>query len=591
MKQQPKSILSHDSDAPLSLADSQAEGSTHHLEDAAGGSASATGTGAGASAGADGDVRGKSTGVDTMLGRVFVERGYITGEELEAMRETQRTPAGEGEGRTLPDLLIENEFVTRKQLDRLRNEIEAEKSTQQIPGYQILKKLGSGAMATVFLAKQLSLDRLVAIKVLPAKFSKNEKFIERFYKEGRAAAQLNHRNIVGAYDVGQAGEHHFFVMEYVDGDTVYDRILKQKRLPEKESINIVRQVAEALQHAHSKGFIHRDIKPKNRMLSSDGTVKLADLGLARAVSDKEAAEAEAGRAYGTPYYISPEQIRGEITIDGRADIYGLGATFYHMVVGKVPFEGRNPSSVMHKHLKQKLTPPDHVNPRVGASTAQVIEMMMNKSRKQRYQTVADLIVDLDRIARGDPPHFAQSSADLTAIAAKIEEKGRPTAPALLPLPGIVEARPSRWSDRVFLWTFGFAILSVVLNLILVSMLMANRAPASGDAPVDPLVNASRLTEQALLGTWSASAQDIEGLPGATNVTLRFELGDSMQMITTLTGRDPVVQEGPFGIKEDVLIITGTRDNVFYYTFEDDILTISKRQSDGRELRIRLHRTG
>ena len=176
------------------------------------------------------------------------------------------------------------------------------------------------------------------------------------------------------------------------------------------------QVAKALQHAHQRGFIHRDIKPKNIMISRTGTVKLADLGLARALADKEAAVAEAGRAYGTPYYISPEQIRGEVEIGPPADIYGLGATFYHMVTGQVPFEGKNPSAVMHKHLKAELTPPDHVNPKISAGCAAVIEMMMAKRTKDRYLSDDDLIEDLKLIAQGRAPRFARSSLDLTGVA-------------------------------------------------------------------------------------------------------------------------------------------------------------------------------
>src|SRR4030095_16076442 len=139
------------------------------------------------------------------------------------------------------------------------------------------------------------------------KSSPNPQCIERFYAEGRAAAQLNHPNIVQAYDVGKAGEYHYFVMEYVDGRTVYDDIVKHKRFGEGEALDIAIQTAEALQHAHDRGLIHRDVKPKNIMITQEGVAKLADMGLARAMSDKEAAEAEQGKAFGTPYYISPEQ--------------------------------------------------------------------------------------------------------------------------------------------------------------------------------------------------------------------------------------------------------------------------------------------
>ncbi|MBC7773146.1 MAG: protein kinase, partial [Pyrinomonadaceae bacterium] len=266
------------------------------------------------------------TNVDTILGKVVVDVGLATSEEVQQCIEQARSLAQENNQRSLGDILVANDYITNRQLQRLRERVEAERSGQQIPGYKILGKLGAGAMATVFKARQLSLDRTVAIKVLPRKFSANAQFIERFYAEGRAAAQLNHPNIVQAYDVGQAGDYHYFVMEYVDGRTVYDDIVKHKRHGEHEAIEIIMQISEALQHAHSKGLIHRDVKPKNLMMTKEGVAKLADMGLARAMSDKEAAEAEQGKAFGTPYYISPEQIRGELNIGPPADIYSLGAT-------------------------------------------------------------------------------------------------------------------------------------------------------------------------------------------------------------------------------------------------------------------------
>jgi eukaryotic-like serine/threonine-protein kinase len=241
------------------------------------------------------------TNVDTLVGKLVVDQGLATSEEVQHCLEKAKALREENNSASLVQLLVDNEYVTKRQIARLRQIIEAERSGQKIPGYKILGKLGAGAMATVFKAKQLSLDREVAIKVLPRKFTQNPQFIERFYAEGRAAAQLNHPNIVQAYDVGKAGEYHFFVMEYVDGRTVYDDITKHKRYSEAEAIDIVMQTAEALQHAHERGLIHRDVKPKNIMINREGVAKLADMGLARAISDKEAAEAEAGKAFGTPY--------------------------------------------------------------------------------------------------------------------------------------------------------------------------------------------------------------------------------------------------------------------------------------------------
>ncbi len=420
------------------------------------------------SAGDGTDSAKSSSGFDTILGKIVLERGLITTEEIDLCRSLLQSSSSSDNPRTFTDILIENEFLTARQLSRLRTDFEADRTSQKIAGYRILKKLGSGAMATVFLAKQLSLDRLVAIKVLPKKFSSNAKFIERFYKEGRAAARLNDPNIVAAYDVGQSGEHHYFVMEYVDGDTVYDRIVQKKRFSDNEAIDVVRQVASALKHAHERGFIHRDIKPKNMMISASGAVKLADLGLARALSDKEAAEAESGRAYGTPYYISPEQIRGQVDIGPPADIYGLGATFYHMVTGRVPFDGKNPSEVMHRHLKSELVPPDHINPRLSAGCAQVIEKMMAKHSKDRYQNCADLIIDLELVRKGQPPHFAESNLDLHKVANELK-----TAAALpggrAPLPKVAPSAPSRTLLTVLT---AACIVSVLANLVLVIALLA-----------------------------------------------------------------------------------------------------------------------
>lgn len=402
-------------------------------------------------------------GFETMLGTLVVEGGLVTPDEMELCNSMLRESASSEEPRTLADLLLEKDFLTQRQLQRMRSEFEAKKSSQRIPGYRIQRKLGSGAMATVFLANQLSLARPVAIKVLPRKFSDNAKFIERFYKEGRAAAQLNHPNIVAAYDVGQAGEHHYFVMEYIDGPTVYDKLVNDKRVSEAEAIRITIGTARALQHAHARGFIHRDIKPKNIMLNSQGVVKLADLGLARAMSDKEAAKAEAGRAYGTPYYISPEQIRGEVRIGPPADIYGLGATFYHMVTGRVPFEGKNPSAVMHQHLKTELTPPDHLNHKLSPGAAQVIEMMMAKDPAERYQNATDLLHDLDLIAQGMPPHFARKQLDLSDLATSIATDAVQVAPIVQKLP----ERPSLLESPLFMVVLVMLGISMLVNIILI----------------------------------------------------------------------------------------------------------------------------
>jgi serine/threonine-protein kinase len=360
------------------------------------------------------------TNLDTLIGRLVIDQGLATSDEVKHCKTMTRGEGEEPSDKSLAHVLVDREFITKRQLARLREAIEAERSGSKISGYKILGKLGAGAMATVYKAKQVSLDRMVALKKLPEKFSQNPQFIERFFAEGRAAASLNHPNIVQAFDVGNEGDIYYFVMEYVDGRTVHEDIVEHKRFKEKLAIEIIIQVAEALEHAHEQGLIHRDVKPKNIMITKEGVVKLADMGLARAISDVEAAEAEAGRAFGTPYYISPEQIRGEKDIGPPADIYSLGTTLYHMVTGAVPFEGKSPSAVMHKHLKSELVPPDHVNPKLSAGISEVIEMMMAKKARHRYQNCSDLLVDLRALKDGEVPPIAHQDvmgeADLTALA-------------------------------------------------------------------------------------------------------------------------------------------------------------------------------
>ncbi|HUU85830.1 MAG TPA: serine/threonine-protein kinase [Phycisphaerae bacterium] len=401
---------------------------------------------------------------DSHLGRRLVEHKLATANEVALCVARQKELEEQGQKISLADVLVEAGYLTKSQLVRLRRSMDDDsmyRPAQQIPGFQILGKLGQGAMATVFKAKQISLDRPVAIKVLPKRLSDNQEFVDRFYREGRAAARLNHPNIVQAIDVGEAGGYHYFVMEYIDGNTVFDQVSSGEPYAELDALRIILQVAYALEHAHARGFIHRDVKPKNIMITKESDVKLADMGLARDIRDYETASAEAGRAYGTPYYISPEQIRGEINIDFRADIYSLGATFYHMVTGKVPFEGATPSAVMHKHLKEVLIPPDHVNTQLSAGIGEIIELMMAKKRDDRYPSTKELIADLEAVAAGEPPYQARKKYDhalLHDLATSGETVSMATAEDLDPTVG----DPGR-SLIIMLLSIALA-LSILLNI-------------------------------------------------------------------------------------------------------------------------------
>ncbi len=426
---------------------------------------SSAGTSAGTNAGTNAGTS-SGTNFDTALGRALVERGIVDQPAMDECLRELRTRIEQSRPTTLRELLLERNLTSSDQLDQIRVEAESTKSVTRIQGYQILRKLGQGAMAKVYLARQISLDRLVAIKILPKDFSENANFIARFKKEGRSAASLSHNNIVAAYEIGETNGLHYFVMEYVDGDTVYDRIVARKRIPEREALDIIRQVATALEHAHDRGVVHRDIKPRNIMMTVSGVAKLADLGLARMMSDRALAESEAGRAYGTPYYISPEQIQGKIDIGPPADIYGLGATFYHMVTGKVPYEAKGQSEVMKKHLHQPLVPPDHLNPQISAGTALIIETMLAKNIRDRYRNARDLIKDIDLVLAGKEPEFAKPAVDIAAIATAVQ------ATADDPLTVVRRGNDNPFANPAVLALVALLAASVVGNLVLLALLLS-----------------------------------------------------------------------------------------------------------------------
>ncbi len=349
---------------------------------------------------------------------------------------------------------------------------------RQIPGYQMLEKLGAGAMAVVFKARQLSLDRLVAIKVLPKKLSADEDYVARFYQEGQAAAKLNHPNIVQAIDVSENGGYHYFVMEYVEGKTVYDELQTGKVYSESEALGIILQVARAMEHAHAQGLIHRDVKPKNIMITESGVAKLMDMGLARVADDVKAIQTESGRLYGTPYYISPEQITGKSDIDFRCDIYALGATLYHMVTGKVPFDGKDAKSVMVKHLKQPLVAPDRYNMDLSFGLVKVIQKMMAKKRKNRYSSTGALLEDLqsiDFLLEVETP--SEQSAPMPALKQHVEKPTPPPKPKHARSParsGLISDMPPPpvlippRTNKILLVGL---VLSVALNLVLLVLLL------------------------------------------------------------------------------------------------------------------------
>ncbi len=272
--------------------------------------------------------------------------------------------------------------------------------------YEILEQIGSGGMSVVYKAKCHKLNRLVAIKVLKEEFCNDSNFVSKFKMEAQSAAGLSHPNIVSVYDVIDEGKLHYIVMELIEGITLKSYIQKKGRLEVKETIGIAIQVAQGIAAAHEQHIIHRDIKPQNMIISKDGKVKVADFGIARAVS----AQTMTSSAMGSVHYISPEQARGGFS-DERSDIYSLGVTMYEMVTGRVPFEGDNTVAIALAHLEDVVVPPSVYNPEIPVSLERIILRCMEKKPERRYRSAQDVITDL-RAALIRPSEAGSSPVDV-----------------------------------------------------------------------------------------------------------------------------------------------------------------------------------
>ena len=261
--------------------------------------------------------------------------------------------------------------------------------------YELIEKIGEGGMAVVYKGKDRLLNRYVAIKILRPEYTKDEQFIESFKRESQASARLSHPNIVGVYDVGKEGNIHFIVMELIDGKVLSEVIKEKGRIEYKEAISIIRQVASALSLAHKNQIIHRDIKPHNILITSTGVAKLADFGIAKAVS---AATIVGGssKIMGSVHYFSPEQARGAY-VDERSDIYSLGVVLYEMLTGHVPFDGDNPVSIALMHINDPLPPLTKEVPAIPPQLEKIVNKATEKYQSNRYKDVDEMIRDLDDI--------------------------------------------------------------------------------------------------------------------------------------------------------------------------------------------------
>lgn len=287
--------------------------------------------------------------------------------------------------------------------------------------YEIIEKIGSGGMSDVYRAKDHSLGRDVAIKVLKSDFAQDSSFVTKFRAEAQSAAALEHPNIVNIYDVGSEDGLYYIVMEYIEGITLKQYIAKKGRLGYNEALSIAIQMARGIEAAHNKGIVHQDIKPQNIIISKEGKVKVTDFGIARAANSNTI---HAG-SMGSVHYVSPEQARNGF-VSYASDIYSLGIVMYEMVTGRVPFDGDTPVAIAIQHIQSQMTPPEEIVPGLPIAVSRIIEKCTMKSPERRYASASELLVDLKRAMVNPDEDFVvipngASDLDKTRVISKSEQ--------------------------------------------------------------------------------------------------------------------------------------------------------------------------
>lgn len=305
--------------------------------------------------------------------------------------------------------------------------------------YELIELIGVGGMADIYKAKDLTEDRIVAVKILKNEFAASEDFLRRFRNESKAIALLSHPNIVKIFDVGFTEKIQYIVMEYIDGITLTEYIERQGVLKWRDAVHFTVQILRALQHAHDRGIVHRDIKSQNVMLLSDGTIKVMDFGIAR--FNRETDKTMSEKAIGSVHYISPEQARGEVT-DEKSDIYSVGVMLYEMLTGKKPFDGDNPVSIALKHMQATPKRMTEINPSIPEGLEEITMKAMQKEPSKRYQTAGEMIKDIEEFKKnpsiifeykyfstdGSTKYFDKVSPEQTAAVPTAKRKVQLEAP-------------------------------------------------------------------------------------------------------------------------------------------------------------------
>ena len=333
----------------------------------------------------------------SLFGQVAVSSGQLGVGELDECLGLQELRRRDGAQVKIGEILFEKGYLTEVQVHLVLRVQDGRKARMEVGGFEILDKLGRGGMSSVYKARDLVTGRLVALKVMSPKTAESAPTLERFRRESRTAMLLDHPNVVKGITAGEDQGFYYFAMEYVRGRSLMHMVRNHGPLNERRALIIIRQVADALAHAEAFGVLHRDIKPDNILVHPDDFVKVTDFGLSRFVTGDDTMLTLPGTAVGTPYYMSPEQARGEVDIDTRSDLYSLGATLYELFTGEPPHTGPSVALILAQHLTEPPPPLQERNPKISDFASGMVTKLLAKDREKRYQSARDLIVDVDTL--------------------------------------------------------------------------------------------------------------------------------------------------------------------------------------------------
>jgi serine/threonine-protein kinase len=336
---------------------------------------------------------------ESPLVKMAVQRKMITMVQYEQCRELLKKSKKIGLDSTIEELLINQGFLQREQLSELEEILTLGAGGNLYGGYQLGKLIGQGGMGKVYEATHEFTGRKFSLKILNVASSGDDTIVTRFFQEIRALAKLVHPGIVRLYDAGKAGRRYYFAMELVYGQSLAQYVEKNEMIAERDAIAIIKNVAKALSFSHAEDIIHRDIKPENILIDESNCPKITDFGVVMHRDEDHMTLTKEGYMVGSVYFASPEQIQGDRDVDGRTDIYSLGATFYYLLTGRMVYNGANAQEVLTRHLVGTFVSPKKFNPKVSRRTVSIIRKMMAKNREKRYQTMNELVNILDRDSR------------------------------------------------------------------------------------------------------------------------------------------------------------------------------------------------